>query len=175
MEANIIVSGVPRIKDTMENTRRLNIAFEAFFQRYPEALIQEPTIESYGKSSQSIAFAVAANELWAAQEMHTYFETQLVEVGLGPATSKEAAEAATEDLLNKILDSDTDITYLKDSSGIGKGVSKDINKTSDLLKHKELVEKFGTGFSLAIKLVNNNIELPTEDQLVEIAENAEYM
>jgi len=174
MEANIIVSGVPRIQDDNENLLRINQAFEIFLRKYPNSIIEGPNLEAIGESSQTISFVVTAFDIDVSREMHSYFEKQLVNLGFYPTSNKKDAKAEVDNLFKKITGNNSSVTYLKDSSRIDdKSESVEAKKTA--VKYKQLVSEYGVGDVFASKLASGTITLPPENILLDMANEEIYM
>lgn len=117
MEANIVMSGVPRCPDSQDNARCISKIVKTFRRKYPGAIIENPIVEPVGKRSQTITFAVKASDLTSVQAMQTYFERQLVQRGFSPT---DDAQAATENLLGRMADGSGLEYHVKDASGLRK-------------------------------------------------------
>ncbi|MET2984784.1 hypothetical protein [Aureibaculum conchae] len=173
MEANIIVSGVPRIPDEKENTERINQAFRAFLQKYPNSIIEGPTLEAVGKSSQTIFFAVTAAHVDITRAMQTYFEGQLVSNGFYPTSNKEDLGAQVDDLYGKIANSGSKVTYVKDTSAIS-AAEANIDEENTLV-HNDLVSKYGKGGDFIANVAFGGASLPSNDILETMANNEAYI
>ena len=114
MEANIVVSGVPRRADPQDHARRVTAAVDAFRRRFPGAIIEEPRTEPVGRTSQTITFAVKASDLKSAQSMQRFFEQSLMMNGFSPTDNAEDARAGAEDLLRRIAGDGAKTAYVSE-------------------------------------------------------------